>query len=459
MTQTGATTVNRRSILRAGAGGLAAATVGVAGAACGGPDTSGGKTGPSTDIDYAGVTPAASIDFWSVHPGRSQEVETEIVQAYNDSQSDTVVKLVTAGGNYDDVTQKLQAAQVSNTLPGVVTLGFWISFCLTGQLQGLNPLMSEVGLEVDDYYDALFFDYELFDTQWAIPYARSTPLFYYNKDHFAQAGLPDRAPESWMEFADWAPKLKSSVDSSVKHAFEYGSPTDQPTWGFECNVWGWGGAYSREFEPTSSSPETVAAYEWGRKSIFEDKWAGVAPSSCLEDFAAGATSATVTSTGALRAILDTAKFEVGTGFLPGGEKVSRDEGNLCPTGGASLAVPAGIEPEEQLAAMNFIKFLTSPENTVKFSAATGYMPLRKSADTTSLVKATPQAETAIDQLPHARNQAARKLFPGGSTVLNEAHIECFTKQEADPREVMARADQELQSIYDADIEPYLPENR
>jgi len=30
-----------------------------------------------------------------------------------------------------------------------------------------------------------------------VPYARSTPLFYYNKDHYAAAGLPDRAPETW----------------------------------------------------------------------------------------------------------------------------------------------------------------------------------------------------------------------------------------------------------------------
>ncbi len=29
---------------------------------------------------------------------------------------------------------------------------------------------------------------------WAVPFARSTPILYYNRDAFAKAGLPDRGP-------------------------------------------------------------------------------------------------------------------------------------------------------------------------------------------------------------------------------------------------------------------------
>ena len=44
-------------------------------------------------------------------------------------------------------------------------------------------------------------------------------------------------------------------------------------------------------------------------------------------------------------------------------------------------------------------------------------------------------------------------------MLNDGHIECFTKEGADPAEVLTRVDEELQSIYDADIKPYLPSDR
>ena len=40
---------------------------------------------------------------------------------------------------------------------------------------------------------------------------------------------------------------------------------------------------------------------------------------------------------------------------------------------------AGISDERKKNAMKFIEFLTNPESTVKFTQATGYMPVRKSA--------------------------------------------------------------------------------
>ena len=43
-----------------------------------------------------------------------------------------------------------------------------------------------------------------------MPWARSTPLFYYNKEHYADAGLPDRAPETWAEMKEFAGKLTAA---------------------------------------------------------------------------------------------------------------------------------------------------------------------------------------------------------------------------------------------------------
>ena len=54
--------------------------------------------------------------------------------------------------------------------------------------------------------------------------------------------------------------------------------------------------------------------------------------------------------------------------------------------GGSLFVTNDVTPQEQYAAYEFIKFATNTENTAKFATATGYLPVRKSAAETDIVK-------------------------------------------------------------------------
>src|SRR5260370_22425715 len=43
---------------------------------------------------------------------------------------------------------------------------------------------------------------------YAVPFQRSTPVMYYNKDAFAEAGLdPEKPPVTWQELANVAQKL------------------------------------------------------------------------------------------------------------------------------------------------------------------------------------------------------------------------------------------------------------
>ena len=54
--------------------------------------------------------------------------------------------------------------------------------------------------------------------------------------------------------------------------------------------------------------------------------------------------------------------------------------------GASLFATTDVSPEEQYAAYEFMKFATNTENTAKFATATGYLPVRKSAEDSTLVQ-------------------------------------------------------------------------
>ncbi|MDD0859143.1 extracellular solute-binding protein [Arthrobacter alpinus] len=165
--------------------------------------------------------------------------------------------------------------------------------------------------------------------------------------------LPDRAPKTWTEFDEWAPKIAAATTVTP---LGLGKGTSWSAWWF-CNMlWGAGGAYSKDWAVTLDTPEALEAAKYLQKLVYEDKSAAVTAKDQVADFGAGLTGCTIASTGSLTGLLDAAKFDVGTGFLPEGAK-----GVACPTGGTGLAIPASKSPEQQLAAGMFLKFLTNAE--------------------------------------------------------------------------------------------------
>jgi sn-glycerol 3-phosphate transport system substrate-binding protein len=442
--------LDRRLFLSlAGAGAGAAAL-----AACGGPSTAAGSLASTgTDINFSGVKPAASIDFWSSHPGQSQDAEKSIIEKFHAKFPNINVNLVTAGASYEDIAQKFQTAQAAKGgLPALVVLSdvWWFRYYLNGSIIPLDSLMSQLSIKVDDFQTILIDDYKYAGKQWALPYARSTPLFYYNRDHFAAAGLPDRAPKTWQEFAGWAPKIKAA--SGAQYAFMHPALADYAGWTLQNNLWGEGGAWSKGWDITCNSPESVAALQAAQDSVYKDAWAGVSSKDSADDFAAGLASATLSSTGSLIGILNSAKFRVGVGFLPGGSKA---ETKVCPTGGAGLGIPSGVSKEEQMAAGMFLQFVTEPENTAEFSAATGYLPTRKSADMTAVLAKTPQIKIAMDQLAVTRVQDQGRVFlPGADQEMAKAAAQILT-QKADVQVVTTQLKSTLEAIYSKDVKPRL----
>ncbi|GAC1595808.1 MAG: ABC transporter substrate-binding protein [Acidimicrobiales bacterium] len=447
--------LDRRRFLGLAAGGLSAAAI----AACGGPAT---KTSPSSggagatvattpQISYAGIKPAPQITWWSNNPGGSKDVSQQIIDKFHASQNDIKVTLVTAGKNYEEIAQKFQTAQTGGQLPDLVVFSdvWWFRYYMLKSIVPLDSLIKAVGIETADYRDQLLGDYQYDKAQWALPWARSTPIFYYNRAHWQAAGLPDRAPKTWQEFSEWAPKLQAA-GTGVQKAFQLPALPGYAGWSFQNNLWGWGGSWSKEWDVTCNSKESVAAMQFIQDSVYKNGWAGVSSNDSANDLSAGAVSATVSSTGSLVGILKAAKFDVGTGFLPGGPATGSP---VCPTGGAGIGIPKAIPKENQLAAAMFLKFLTSPENTLSFSAATGYMPVRKSADVSSLVAKTPQIKTALDQLSATRVQdRARVFFPGGDQEMAKSCANILT-QKADVQAEMDKLKTTLSDIYTRDVKP------
>src|SRR5699024_8764169 len=98
-------------------------------------------------------------------------------------------------------------------------------------------------------------------------------------------------------------------------------------------------------------------------------------------------------------IIEMAPFEVGVAYIPYADEVER---HGVVIGGASLWMSKGIAEEEQQAAWEFMKYLTTPEVQAKWHVETGYFAINPAAYEEEIVKEvweeTPQIRVTVDQL-------------------------------------------------------------
>jgi sn-glycerol 3-phosphate transport system substrate-binding protein len=437
-------TFSRRSAVKGAAALTSAAALGVAG-----PKRSSVFAAPAV-VSQTGS--AVDVVYWGSWPGEQGEAEQEVVRRFNESQSDVVLEYQFQG-TYEETAQKLTAALAAGQTPDISALSdvWWFRFYLANALAPLNDLLAANDVDTSDYVDSLFNEGVRNDVSYWLPFARSTPLFYFNRDAFAEAGLPDRGPETWDEYLEWIPSLLvEEGGNTTRHAFGHPNAASYVAWLFQPVVWQWDGAYSdADFNILLNQPEAVAAGEFYKSSVGEG-WALPATDHVV-DFNNGLTTAIMASTGDIAKITANSTFEFGTSFLPKGINFG------CCTGGAGLALLANSPAEKQEAAFKYIEFATSPEITTFWSQNTGYMPVRKSAIESGEMQEfyvdNPNFKTAVEQLPLTQPQdAARVFIPNGDQIIG-AGLERILINQEDVQtvfdEVAGILEEEAQPVLDA----------
>lgn len=356
------------------------------------------------------------ITYWGSFTNNLGEAEKAVVDRFNAEQSDVELEYQFQG-NYEETAQKLTAALAAKQTPDVSLISdvWWFKFYLNNALAPMNDFIAANNVDTSDYVDSLYIEGVRNDQVFWLPFARSTPLFYYNKEMFAEVGQ-DKAPETWAEFMEYAPNLvKKDGDTITRSAFAHPSGASYIAWLFQGVVWQHGGSYSDpDFNILIDEGGALEAGEFYRSSVL-DGWA-TTPDDVATDFLNGQTASMMASTGTLGGLTNDATFEFGTGFLPKAQEFG------CCTGGAGLAIMADKPAERQEAAFKFIQFATSPEITAFWSQNTGYMPVRKSAVESEEMQAffeeNPNFRTAVEQLPLTQPQdSARVFIPNGDQII------------------------------------------
>jgi sn-glycerol 3-phosphate transport system substrate-binding protein len=358
------------------------------------------------------------IVLWSSFATNLGEEQQKLVDRFNQSQKDVVVENQFQG-TYEETGQKLTAALQAKTAPDVSVLSdvWWFKFYLNKAIVPIDDALKANNVDKADYVDAFMNEGTRKGQAYWIPFARSTPLFYYNKDAWKEAGLPDRGPETWMELKEWGPKLMKKDGANVsRYAFALPGANGYIDWSFQSNIWGWGGSYSDEnFQVHIAEKPGVDSGEFLRQAVL-DGWA-VAPQNESNDFRGGVAASLIGSTGGLSGHEANAKFPVGTAFLPKGPVAFG-----CPTGGAGLGILSSSPKEKQDAAFKYALFASNPDQTAIWAQATGYMPVRKSAingaSMQDFYSKKPNYQTAGKQLAMVRGQDSARVFvPNGQQLI------------------------------------------
>lgn len=434
----------RRNFLALTGAGLAAGAL----SSCAGTDWSIGKH----DIDED--APVTELVWWSNHPGSSKDVELELIARWEEQHPELPVRLIDGGKDYAEIAQKFNAALTGSDLPDIVVLSdvWWYNFAINGQITPVSKFTQAAGVDTSTYVSSLYEDYLYNDEHYAFPFARSTPLFYYNPESWRAAGLPDRGPDSWEEMAQWGELLRTATPR--QRPLGWYDAANNLSWVMQGLLWTFRGGYSDDWNFTMTSPETLQGLDWFLQATDPSKGFSATSANLAVDFAAGLTACGVLSTGDLGGIADQADFEFHTAALPNPLGTGG-----CPTGGAGLAIPENISERRKIAATQFIDFITNAENTAYWSQEVGYMPVRTTAsDIPSQQKflaQNPNYQSAIDQLPATRPQDnARIAIPGADPRIGGA-LEKIAVGRQDPEQVFEQLESTLEGIYENQVAPHL----
>lgn len=384
--------------------------------------------------------------------GPLAEIFDRYTADFNEANPDIKVISTYAGG-YNDISAAVQT-EIAGTGEGpdvAVMLSVDLqTFIDNGYIVPVQPFIDQLedpAAYVDDFFPAFMLNSTDADgAVWSVPFQRSTPVLYYNKDLFREVGLdPELAPANQQEMLDFAKLL--TLPNGERWGLEI--PSDGfPYWLFQGFAIGNGQnvASANPAEVFFNAPEVVAGLEYFASLPDE----GVMPDGVIiwgdtpTDFTSGKAAMIYHTTGSLTNILNNATFEVGVGFLPAGSV-----GYGAPTGGGNLYVFSTSTPEEQAAAWRWIEYLSSPEIQSDWGAATGYVAARQSSweldPLKSLVEEFPQYGVARAQLEFADRELATHQGLDVRNILGSA-ISRVIAGEQTPQESLDQAQAEAEAI-------------
>jgi len=394
--------------------------------------------------------PAASggpvtITFWHGMSGVLLPAVDELTRDFNKLNPGIVVT-AQYQGNYTVLNQKLIAAVAASDPPTISQVfPTW-----TDQLMRANAIVpvsrffrGPDGLTDDDLNDIfpiLRQSNTFAGSMWTMPFNKSLYLLFYNIDLLKEQNL--KVPQTWDEFVTVARALTKEEGGRVlRYGFVVRPNVDYFTTMLLAN----GGAFLRtEREVAFNSPAGVEALQWLVDLVQKYKVAYVLPGFADADFGAGKVAMYIATNPGLsfaKAAVG-GKFQVGLAALP--YKKTKDKKTKATIlSGTDVAIMARSSPEQQAAAWKYIKFLTSTNGTTRWSLRTYYMPVRRSARDSTLMRVylrdNPEHKAGLDSLEFAKTEPSMAEWQEIRDIISDAVEQAVLGKASPPQALDAAA--------------------
>ncbi|MCC3374374.1 extracellular solute-binding protein [Cohnella sp. REN36] len=372
------------------------------------PDAGSPSASPSptaSPVESQGTKTPVTIEFWYGLGGKLGENMQQLIEKFNASQQEVIVKPVVQA-DYSETGKKLQAAIASGNVPAAV-LSSNVDWARKGYYAPLDELIAaQPDFNAGDVVPTFLEQGKVDGKQFFLPMYGTTQVMYYSKEALEKNEIKAEDLTTWEALGAAAAKM--AVKSGGKTTF-YGW---EPMWGadnmIDATLSRGGSILSEDGKTvTIDTPEWIDTWDQFRKWIHEDQTMRIHSGGqgweywykTIDDVMKGQAAGYTGSSGD-QGDLDFTKLAAME--QPGWEGV----GSGKPVASAIQAgIPAKASPEQQQAAFKWFSFFMSPENTAFWSMNTGYIAVRQSAlDDPAFVAYTeshPQSAIPLKQASHA----------------------------------------------------------
>jgi len=376
---------------------------------------------------------ATEIMWWHAMSGELGRQVEKLAADFNASQSDYKVVPSYKGSYTETVTAAIFAFR-SRSQPAIVQVNEIGTATMMAAKGAIYPVFELMRDEQEPFTPSAYlpavtgYYADVSGNLLSFPFNSSTPILYYNKTMFRDAGLdPEAPPKTWPELGAAAKKLRD-------YGAACGFTTSWPSWinienfsafhnlPLATKANGFGGLDAAlVFNNPIVVRHIAQLAEWQATRIFD--YSGRAQSA-EPRFQKGECGIFIGSSATRADIKANSKFDVGYGMMPYWPDVAGAPQNTI-IGGATLWVLRDRPRDEYKGVAKFFSFLSKPEVQAAWHQNTGYLPITRAAfDLTraqGFYDRNPGTSISIEQItlkPPTENSRGLRL--GSFTLIRDA---------------------------------------
>lgn len=431
-----------RRLLRAGMAIAAVTATAFAVTACSG---GGGATTLDKDADV-------TISWWTGQDDEAQQLLVALADEFHELHPNVTIDASPGASSTEELLQKLSAGFASGTYPSIsYAFGSWASEIESSErTQDITEQVADPSVGWDEFSEAARATVRPTGQKTiGFPALVDNISLIYNKTVFDAAGVDYPTDEwTWDDFRAAAKELTDASTETYGYAYSV-SGSEETTWQFWPHLWQNGGEILSDDQKTAAfaSAEGVEALTFLRDMAVDDKsvYLDQTDTKFAQLFAADRIGMMTSGPWQLYD-LNTAGTDYGVTILPG-----TDGDHQTVSGPDIWALLDTGDANENYWSYEFLKWLTAPEQDLRWNVAFGNLPLRSSEIDTPEFKAQVEALPGLDVMAaNSVNAVNARPTVAGYVGLSEAigsAISNVLQGQGDPEsaleEAAAKADEAL----------------